>query len=100
MGSFKPYKGNKVNNKQKNPYKKYNVIIPNDLQEVGIKGKNLSRDELQRLMIDPESITSGSRTTIMIKNIPNKYTQEQLIRYYLDLTHKGKFNLITQFRML
>ncbi|KNC99438.1 uncharacterized protein SPPG_05679 [Spizellomyces punctatus DAOM BR117] len=34
-----------------------------------------------------------ARTTFMIRNIPNKYTQQMLV-YFLNKTHKGQYNFL------
>jgi hypothetical protein len=72
---------------------RYNVIIPENLQEIGIKNKNLSKFELDKLKIDYHNINNYNLTTVMIKNIPNKYSQNQLMKEYLDATHEGKITL-------
>jgi len=80
---------NFAKNKYKIPNEKYNVIIPENLQEIGIKGKNLSKNELEKLKVKYDEILQDYRTTIMIKNIPNKYSQSQLQKEYLNITHEG-----------
>jgi hypothetical protein len=76
----------------KGKLEKYNVIIPDNLHEIGIKNKNLSKDQLAKLRIVPEEILSDYRTTVMIKNIPNKYSQMQLQKEYLNMTHEGRYD--------
>lgn len=57
------------------------------------KSETELRDERQRFRLDLNAIMQGmdSRTTLMIKNIPNKYTQKMLITK-LNQSHKGKFD--------
>ena len=81
----------KQKGKPRPPLEKYNVIIPENLQEVGIKRKNLSQNELEKLKIVYHNILNDPRTTVMIKNIPNKYSQSQLQKDYLNKTHDGKY---------
>ncbi len=58
----------------------------NDFHERQVKSKN---------DVDIAGIEAGldPRTTCMIKNIPNKYTQQMLIDH-LDLSHAGRYDFI------
>lgn len=51
--------------------------------------------ENNKYELDLDRIANGSdpRTTCMIKNIPNKYTQQMLIEF-LNETHKGRYDFI------
>ena len=56
------------------------------------KDKGLS-GEKERFRLNLNEIVNGedTRTTLMIKNIPNKYTQKMLIQKF-NQSHKGKFD--------
>lgn len=69
--------------------------------------KHMDDDERALYALDPQKIIDGSetRTTIMIKNIPNKYTQQMLLMsidanfantydfFYLPIDFKNKCNV-------
>lgn len=42
-------------------------------------------------MIDVNKVELDGRTTIMVRNIPNKYTQEMLLELF-EQEHKKKFD--------
>ena len=48
-----------------------------------------------RFQVNLEAISKGldQRTTLMIRNIPNKYTQDMLLEF-LDQEHKGRYDFI------
>ena len=41
----------------------------------------------------PDEIFEDGRTSLMIKNIPNKYSQ-QMLRETIELSHKGLFDFL------
>ncbi|KAJ6791946.1 protein MEI2-like 2 isoform X4 [Iris pallida] len=63
------------------------------VRRVDINGSLL--DSKKQYQIDLEKIARGedTRTTLMIKNIPNKYTSKMLLAV-IDETHKGTYDFI------
>jgi len=57
------------------------------------RGSNASQDDKLKYILDISKVASGEdeRTTLMIKNIPNKYTQKMLLNTVND-THKGTYD--------
>lgn len=51
----------------------------------------ISNEESKAYVIDIKNIENDGRTTIMIRNIPNKYTQEMLLEQFEE-NHKKKFD--------
>ena len=51
----------------------------------------ISTEESRVYMIDVENAVNDGRTTIMIRNIPNKYTQEMLLEMF-EKNHKKKID--------
>ena len=51
----------------------------------------ISNEESKAYVIDVRRIETDGRTTIMIRNIPNKYTQEMLLERFEE-NHKKKFD--------
>jgi len=71
-----------------------NPFIPSNMPRRGSHGVQSSRNNSNPdFAIDLEKILDGqdSRTTIMIRNIPNKYTQEMLLER-INRFHSGKYN--------
>ena len=50
----------------------------------------ISTEESKAFVIDINRIESDGRTTIMVRNIPNKYTQSMLLELFDK--HKKKFD--------
>jgi hypothetical protein len=77
-----------------------NSLISEDLPSEkslidGYHGEEPRVSENNKYEIDLDRIANGHdlRTTCMIKNIPNKYTQQMLIEFLND-THKGRYDFI------
>jgi hypothetical protein len=51
----------------------------------------ISNEESRAYVIDVKGIENDGRTTIMIRNIPNKYTQDMLLERFEE-NHKKKFD--------
>ena len=51
----------------------------------------VSQEESREYVIDLRKIELDGRTTIMVRNIPNKYTQEMLLELF-EKNHKKKFD--------
>lgn len=52
---------------------------------------SVTNEESKRFIIDYESIIEDGRTTVMVKNIPNKYTQEMLLEEF-TINYENKFD--------
>ena len=59
----------------------------------GIKGRNSTAQEKVKYALNLQALQSGEdkRTTLMIKNIPNKYSQAMLIEL-IDEQFKGRYD--------
>ena len=88
-----PYPGQKVFGeiiRGNSPGEEYNLEIDNVHQFQGIRRRNTREEELQQYTINITDVEAGDdrRTTLMIKNIPNKYTQRLLLdtidKYHAD----------------
>lgn len=57
------------------------------------EGKSRTRDDKHQFALDISQVRSGEerRTTLMIKNIPNKYSQKMLLTA-VDVNHKGRYD--------
>lgn len=53
--------------------------------------QSVTIEESKRFLIEFESIESDERTTVMVKNIPNKYTQEMLLEEF-TVNYENKFD--------
>jgi hypothetical protein len=53
--------------------------------------RTVSYEESKAYYIDIHKIESDGRTTIMVRNIPNKYTQDMLLELF-EKNHKKKFD--------
>jgi hypothetical protein len=42
-------------------------------------------------VVDSDNVENDGRTTIMVRNIPNKYTQDMLLKRF-EVNHKKKFD--------
>ena len=51
----------------------------------------ISTEESKDFYIDLKKIETDGRTTIMVRNIPNKYTQDMLLELF-EKNHKKKFD--------
>ena len=51
----------------------------------------ISTEESKDFYIDLKNIETDGRTTIMVRNIPNKYTQDMLLELF-EKNHKKKFD--------
>ena len=51
----------------------------------------ISTEESKAFLVDISKIESDGRTTIMVRNIPNKYTQDMLLDLF-EKKHKKKFD--------
>lgn len=51
----------------------------------------VSNEESKVYVIDLEKVLTDGRTTIMVRNIPNKYTQDMLLELF-EKNHKKKFD--------
>ena len=71
----------------------------NDVNQCNISNKygdyNSNMNSKQNFIIDVELIKEGieKRTTIMIRNIPNRYNQESLLRV-IDVKFKGMYDFV------
>ena len=61
----------------------------------GRAGGGQSEEKRQRYYLNLDDVRSGAdeRTTLMIRNIPNKYTQKMLLEA-LEQNHRGHFDLL------
>ena len=61
----------------------------------GRAGGGQSEEKRQRYYLNLDDVRSGAdeRTTLMIRNIPNKYTQKMLLEA-LEQNHRGRFDLL------
>jgi len=66
----------------------YKVVITDSVGNLGIKKRVHSNAQIAKFTIDPLMTLKDGRTSLMIKNIPNKYTQK-LLKETLDITHAG-----------
>lgn len=71
----------------------YQVVIPESIDSLGIKGRNHTKQEMARFKIDLKHAEHDGRTSLMIKNIPNKYTQ-QMLKETIEVNHKGHFDFL------
>eukprot|EP00347_Sterkiella_histriomuscorum_P020889 403336070 len=71
----------------------YKVVIPRSCKELGIKARNYSSQEIMQFVVRTKNILQDGRTSLMIKNIPNKYTKQMLIDT-IELTHKKKYDFL------
>ena len=69
------------------------LAIKNVEKYSGIKKRNTTDEEKEKYKVDLDAVLRGrdSRTTIMIKNIPNKYTQK-LLMDAIDKNNKDSYN--------
>lgn len=51
----------------------------------------ISTEESKDYWIDIDRVETDGRTTIMVRNIPNKYTQDMLLQLF-EKNHKKKFD--------
>ncbi len=51
----------------------------------------ISNEESKAYYIDLKNVELDGRTTIMVRNIPNKYTQDMLLELF-EKNHKKKFD--------
>lgn len=63
------------------------------MKEIGIKARNYTKQDLAYFKIVPSKIFNDGRTSLMIKNIPNKYTQKML-QETIELTHLSAYNFL------
>ena len=63
------------------------------MKEYGIKARNYQAGEVIQFKVDPAFILADGRTSLMIKNIPNKYSQS-LLKETIDLDHLNKFDFL------
>ncbi|TNV78634.1 hypothetical protein FGO68_gene384 [Halteria grandinella] len=71
----------------------YNLLLPPSVTSLGIKSRPPTSQEAALFRISPERILSDKRTSLMIKNIPNKYTQRTL-KETLEESHKQAFDFL------
>ncbi len=69
------------------------VQLPRGVKELGIKNRNYSETQQLQFKIDPYLILRDGRTSLMIKNIPNKYSQDML-KELLDRTHALRYDFL------
>jgi len=55
------------------------------------KRKVIAQEEESNYLIAPENVKSDGRTTVMIKNIPNKYTLQALMEK-IDENHAKTYD--------
>ena len=79
--------------KHANLKENYKVVIPRSCKELGIKARNYSHNEIMQFEVIPNKIIQDGRTSLMIKNIPNKYSVKML-KETIELTHKNKFDFL------
>ena len=53
--------------------------------------QSVTVEESRRFTIEYENIDNDERTTVMVKNIPNKYTQEMLLEEF-TINYENKFD--------
>ena len=53
--------------------------------------RSITTEESRAFVIDFKKIETDGRTTIMVKNIPNKYTQETLLQEFSN-NHENTFD--------
>ena len=94
------YENSKVNNRYKNtnslPQVTLNNLVPLNNNYNGSNNNlqsNQVNDQTDQNIIEIDSIRKGmeNRTTLMIRNIPNKYSQSLLLDS-IDLKHKGRYD--------
>jgi len=68
-------------------------ISKRSLRSAGIVGRNHSKKEYDQFEVLPELILNDQRTTLMIKNIPNKYSQVTLVET-VNQSHKGRYDFL------
>ena len=73
----------------------WKIAIKNLERYNGIKKRNTTEEEKEKYKVDIISNQKGrdTRTTIMIKNIPNKYTQKMLLET-IGKHNKGSFDFL------
>ncbi|GAB4827272.1 Protein MEI2-like 2 [Ancistrocladus abbreviatus] len=78
----------------------YPGLTPNSLETEHARSRRVENgsnqmDSKRQFQLDLEKIASGedSRTTLMIKNIPNKYTSKMLLAA-IDENHKGTYDFL------
>ncbi len=61
----------------------------------GIRKRNTTAEEKEHYRVDVDDIAAGrdTRTTVMIKNIPNKYSQKLLLET-IDKCHRGNYDFL------
>ncbi len=60
----------------------------------GIKSRNYTAQQIQQFQVVPSKILGDTRTSLMIRNIPNKYTQV-LLKETLDKNlPQGSYNFL------
>ena len=57
----------------------------------GRNRRAISSEESNSFVIDMERVEADGRTTVMVRNIPNKYTQDMLLRR-IEGGHRRKFD--------
>lgn len=57
----------------------------------GRNRRTISTEESKDFVIEKNKVMVDGRTTIMIRHIPNKYTQEMLLELF-EKNHKKKFD--------
>ena len=75
------------------PKENYRVLIPRSVKELGIKNRNYTSQDLEVFIVDINRSLSDGRTSLMIKNIPNKYSQ-QMLRECIEFTHRGQYDFL------
>jgi len=71
----------------------YNVILPNSVTSLGIKKRNYTDQQNEVFHIDVSQIIKDRRTSLMIKNIPNKYSQ-QLLKETIEVSHLEEYDFL------
>jgi hypothetical protein len=62
------------------------------MKEPAVRNKRaVSQEESRNYIVHPERVEMDGRTTIMVRNIPNKYTQDMLLDLF-EKNHKKKFD--------
>ncbi|CDW78305.1 rna recognition motif 2 family protein [Stylonychia lemnae] len=79
--------------KNANLKENYKVVIPRSCKELGIKARNYSDNEIRQFNVVMSKINQDGRTSLMIKNIPNKYSVKML-KETIEMTHKSKYDFL------